>query len=152
METKACTRCKQELPLAAFGKWARSKDGRFAQCKECRKGYRKGLYPKRKGKFDGEADWSVLEDDKVGRAIEYAVFYARSHFPWYVFEACDVESKCTLWAVTHPRVHGRYDSHYLVGKNIYKCAVYDDLMKEVDRTKNEDSYDAIIAGTEERHH
>jgi hypothetical protein len=36
MKTKICTKCKRELPLEAFGKCTKAKDGLKARCKECR--------------------------------------------------------------------------------------------------------------------
>ena len=34
---KTCTKCKQEKPLAEFGRYTRTKDGLDTQCKECRR-------------------------------------------------------------------------------------------------------------------
>jgi len=34
---KKCTKCKQEKPLAEFGRYTRTKDGLDTQCKECRR-------------------------------------------------------------------------------------------------------------------
>lgn len=36
-EYKACSRCKQILPYAEFGKHTKSKDGRYSQCFPCRR-------------------------------------------------------------------------------------------------------------------
>jgi hypothetical protein len=36
MQTKICTFCKRKLPLEAFGKCTKSKDGLKTRCKECR--------------------------------------------------------------------------------------------------------------------
>lgn len=36
MQTKICSRCKRELPLEAFGKCSKAKDGLKWSCKECR--------------------------------------------------------------------------------------------------------------------
>lgn len=36
---KLCLRCEYVLPLASFGKWSRSKDGRQGWCKPCRSAY-----------------------------------------------------------------------------------------------------------------
>ncbi len=38
---KTCTKCKQEKPLAEFGRYTRTKDGLDTQCKECRKSKQK---------------------------------------------------------------------------------------------------------------
>ena len=35
METKKCSKCGRELPLAAFGNYAHSSDGLYSSCKEC---------------------------------------------------------------------------------------------------------------------
>ena len=34
---KTCTKCKQEKPLAEFGRYARNKDGLDTQCQACRR-------------------------------------------------------------------------------------------------------------------
>lgn len=52
METKRCYRCKQEKPLAEFGKDRRSKDGMNGCCRKCKKVYNEkyrrthGILPK----------------------------------------------------------------------------------------------------------
>jgi hypothetical protein len=33
---KTCTKCKQEKPLAEFGRYTRTKDGLDTQCRSCR--------------------------------------------------------------------------------------------------------------------
>ena len=39
METKTCSTCKEEKPLSAFGKLARSKDGYTGRCRQCINAY-----------------------------------------------------------------------------------------------------------------
>lgn len=36
METKICSKCRRELPLASFHKAAKSPDGHQCYCKECK--------------------------------------------------------------------------------------------------------------------
>lgn len=36
VETKVCTKCRRDLPLEAFSKNARTRDGRDFRCKDCR--------------------------------------------------------------------------------------------------------------------
>jgi hypothetical protein len=36
-DMKRCSLCKTEKPISSFHRWSRSKDGRRAQCKACKK-------------------------------------------------------------------------------------------------------------------
>lgn len=48
METKICSKCKRELPLANFNKSAKSPDGHQYYCKECKASKKKEDYEKLK--------------------------------------------------------------------------------------------------------
>lgn len=48
--TKVCTKCKQELPLEAFGKHKRTKDGLRCACKECERIYTDAYNKTERGK------------------------------------------------------------------------------------------------------
>lgn len=41
METKVCTKCREEKPLGAFNRLTRGKGGRSARCKECARAYQR---------------------------------------------------------------------------------------------------------------
>lgn len=51
METKVCTRCGQEKPLADFIKNNKTKDGRGSQCKACHNIVCKEYLSKKKAKL-----------------------------------------------------------------------------------------------------
>lgn len=46
--TKVCTKCKRELPVEAFQKRAKNKDGLDSQCRDCRKTYKQAWRAKQK--------------------------------------------------------------------------------------------------------
>lgn len=49
MQTKICTRCKQEQPLTEFYKDKRLKKGRISACRTCINTYKKNYYRSEKG-------------------------------------------------------------------------------------------------------
>lgn len=53
METKKCSKCGRELPLAAFGNYAHSSDGLYSSCKECINAAQKANRAKRKRQEEG---------------------------------------------------------------------------------------------------
>lgn len=51
METKICTKCKQEKPISEFNKNKYKKDGLQSECKECHNKLYKKYYYNNKDKF-----------------------------------------------------------------------------------------------------
>ena len=54
-QTKVCKKCGRELPLEAFNKHSRSKDGLQPYCKECQAAMSKAAWDKRHA--EGTASW-----------------------------------------------------------------------------------------------
>ncbi len=52
---KICSKCKEAKPLDAFGNYAKSPDGLFPQCKECKRGYDHRYYRNKAGRKESIA-------------------------------------------------------------------------------------------------
>lgn len=62
---KCCTRCNQELPLEAFSKNSRMKDGLAKWCRSCQKSYMDSYYEKNKQRLiERVAKWKSENPEK----------------------------------------------------------------------------------------
>ena len=62
--TKVCTKCKQELPLTAFGELKTAKDGRRSRCKKCEASAKAEWYKSE----HGQAVIKAWKESEAGRA------------------------------------------------------------------------------------
>lgn len=74
---KICCRCKSSKSVDEFGKYAKSKDGLFPQCKECKREYDKEYYKSKAGRKE-----SIKESNEARRQnrITFIGEYLSSNF------------------------------------------------------------------------
>jgi len=65
MDTKRCSRCKQELPITAFCKDKHSKDGHYSVCKACDNAYQKAWREKRKTQSAQSTEAQSVEPEAI---------------------------------------------------------------------------------------
>lgn len=70
MQTKICTFCKRKLPLEAFGKCTKAKDGLKTRCKECRNKIKREYDKTHKQQAHDYKQWYMkthIEELKISR-------------------------------------------------------------------------------------
>lgn len=69
MTTKTCTKCTQELPLSAFGRSGKAKDGLRSRCKLCRSDEKREYYARNRERLRKyNARWSRQNRDYLNAA------------------------------------------------------------------------------------
>lgn len=88
---KQCGRCKQDLPLDAFNKNARQKDGLHRDCRACKKKYQADWYQRHKAEHRKRTRLLNRQHRATSRALVIAA-KARPcadcaiEYPWYVMD------------------------------------------------------------------
>jgi len=85
---KICARCKIELPLQAFNKYKKAKDGLKHSCRECTKTYNKTVLKDWKTAYDKNYRETKMTDKQRDSKREYMRIYQREYTKKYPERNC----------------------------------------------------------------